>query len=547
MSKRVYCLYRVSTKGQVEKDDIPMQKQKCREFVKENGWIITKEFAEKGVSGYKVSAKDRDAILEIQKDAVQNKFDVLLVFMFDRIGRREDETPFVVEWFVKNGIEVWSTQEGQQKIENHVDKLMNYIRYWQASGESLKTSIRTKTRLGQIVQEGHFRGGTPSYGFQIVKKGRIGKKNKELYDIEINPAEAPAIRRMFDLADKYGFGGRRISSELKAEGIINLRTGEPFHYSTIQNALKNIMNAGVLRSGETYSDVFPELQIVPMDQFLRVKKGIEQRSRAYEKKCADKYNEMVTLVSGEEVEVNRPPRNVPRRNIGKTRLSGNIYCGHCGGRIFASTARKSHHPTAPETYERVPIYKCYNRTQHKERCDGPTSYRAQKIDDVINDVVRGIFSRLNDVEAKDLLKDETDKAIRESEKALQQARNELKQKTKELNRWSDLMLDSLDGKCAFSSEQVRERMDKVRAAIDLLNDKILELQSELDNKSVIADELAFQHKKLLSWASLYDAATGEEKKIIVSNLIKAVTVSRDYKIKIDFNISEAQYLGEMDM
>ena len=121
MSKRVYCLYRVSTKGQVEKDDIPMQKQKCREFVKENGWIITKEFAEKGVSGYKVSAKDRDAILEIQKDAVQNKFDVLLVFMFDRIGRREDETPFVVEWFVKNGIEVWSTQEGQQKIENHVD------------------------------------------------------------------------------------------------------------------------------------------------------------------------------------------------------------------------------------------------------------------------------------------------------------------------------------------------------------------------------------------------------------------------------------------
>ena len=29
---RVYCLYRVSTKGQVDKDDIPMQKQRCREF-----------------------------------------------------------------------------------------------------------------------------------------------------------------------------------------------------------------------------------------------------------------------------------------------------------------------------------------------------------------------------------------------------------------------------------------------------------------------------------------------------------------------------------
>ena len=61
--KRVYCLYRVSTVGQVEKDDIPMQKQFCREFVDcHSGWHIVNEFYEKGISGYKVSAKDRDAV-----------------------------------------------------------------------------------------------------------------------------------------------------------------------------------------------------------------------------------------------------------------------------------------------------------------------------------------------------------------------------------------------------------------------------------------------------------------------------------------------------
>ena len=46
--KRVYCLYRVSTKGQVEKDDIPMQKEYCREFAEEQGWEIVQEFYEKG-------------------------------------------------------------------------------------------------------------------------------------------------------------------------------------------------------------------------------------------------------------------------------------------------------------------------------------------------------------------------------------------------------------------------------------------------------------------------------------------------------------------
>ena len=89
--KRVVCLYRVSTVGQVEKDDIPMQKQFCREFVqRQPGWEIVKEFSEKGVSGFKVSAKKRDAVQEIQRMALQGEFDILLVFMFEDVYKRQD-------------------------------------------------------------------------------------------------------------------------------------------------------------------------------------------------------------------------------------------------------------------------------------------------------------------------------------------------------------------------------------------------------------------------------------------------------------------------
>ena len=95
--KRVNALYRVSTKGQVDKmkDDIPMQKIACHEFAKEKGWVIVNEYYEKGVSGFKVSANDRDAIQELKEAAKNKEFDVLLVYMFDRLGRRDDETPFV--------------------------------------------------------------------------------------------------------------------------------------------------------------------------------------------------------------------------------------------------------------------------------------------------------------------------------------------------------------------------------------------------------------------------------------------------------------------
>ena len=305
MGKRVCCLYRVSTLKQVEKDDIPMQKQRCHAFADQMGWDIVREFSEKGVSGFKVSAKKRDAIQEIQREAALGTFDILLVFMFDRLGRRDDETPFIVEWFVNNGIEVWSAEEGQQRFDNHVDKLLNYIRYWQASGESIKTSIRTKTRLGQIVMEGRFRGGYAPYGYQLVKKGRIGKKNRELYDIEVNPMEAAAVRRIFDLADQYGYGGRKTSTTLKEEGFLNLRTGEPFHYSTIQNILINIAYTGVLRSGESVSEIFPDLQIITPEQFQRVQKGREQRSADYLAKCTAAHGtETILLKDG-----SRQPEN----------------------------------------------------------------------------------------------------------------------------------------------------------------------------------------------------------------------------------------------
>ena len=547
MSKRVYCLYRVSTKGQVEKDDIPMQKQRCHEFAERMGWDITREFSEKGVSGFKVSAKDRDAIQEIQKDAAMNKFDILLVFMFDRLGRREDETPFVVEWFIKNGIEVWSTVEGQQKIENHTDKLLNYIRYWQASGESIKTSIRVKTRLGQIVQEGRFRGGHAPYGYQLVKRGRTGKKNRELYDIEINPDEVPTIRCIFDLADKYGYGGRKISTELKCSGMINQRTGEPFHYASIQNILQNIMYVGILRSEETQSEIFPELQIISPDQFDRIAQAREQRSHDYEQKCGMMQEETVTLEDGREISVSRPHRNVPRKNVGNALLSGNIYCGHCGGRIFATTARKSHHQTASGTYERIPIYKCYNRTQHKERCDGPSTYRAQKVDAVILELLHGIFEKASAITTGDLLKEQLKRSAEEYKQQIQKTRADLTKSMKELAKWEDLMMSSLEGTCIFTPDQVKRRVESVQEAIEMLSQKLDTLQGEREKLGPLTEEISNQHENLLTWAKVFDGVAPEEKKMLASHIIKAVTLSQDYKMQVEFNISEAQYLSGMEM
>lgn len=95
----------------------------------------------------------------------------------------------------------------------------------------------------------------------------------------------------------------------------------------------------------------PELQIITQKQFDRVTRGREQRSIEYEKRCETAWQRGIVLVDGTETVVKRPQRTCPKRNTGKALLSGNVFCGHCGGRIFATTAQKGH-----DAAVRVAIY-----------------------------------------------------------------------------------------------------------------------------------------------------------------------------------------------
>jgi len=524
MKPRVYCLYRVSTKGQVEKNDIPMQRQACHEFAEAHGWEIVGEVSEKGVSGFKVSAKDRDAIQEIQRAAVDGKFDILLVFMFDRLGRKEDETPFVVEWFAKNGIEVWSAMEGQQRFDNHTDKLLNYIRYWQASGESIKTSIRTKTRLGQIVQEGRFRGGVAPYGYRLVKNGRIGKKNRELYDLEIDPDEAVVVRKVFEAAANYGHGGRRIATDLRSEGFLN-RSGEAFHYSTIQHMLKNITYMGILRSGDSRSEVLPELQIVDVPTFERASHFRNQRH-------PDQQEE----------------RSVPLRVSGKALLSGNVYCGHCGGRLFATTRKKLHHTLAgEEESERMPIYKCYNRTQYQERCNGPTTYRADRVDAAVEEILDQVFLGITNESKSTLVEQQYQAKTAEYEVKLRAAKTEYSRLTKELARFDAMIMDALDGHCVFSPQDLQRRMQTIKTDLVGTQAMIDETQQALENNNLMLQRIQDECRQLVTWAQVFHESSPEVKKTIAAYMIERVTVSRDYQVKVELNVTEAQFRNGMEM
>lgn len=516
--KKVYCLYRVSTIKQLEKEDIPMQRQVCREFADQQGWEILEEKVEKGVSGFKVSATDRDAIQELQNDALQGKFDILLVFMFDRLGRKDDETPFVVEWFVQNGIEVWSTQEGQQRFDNHVDKLMNYIRYWQASGESIKTSIRTKTRLGQIVQEGRFRGGTAAYGYKLVKEGRLNKKGYEVNEIAIDEEEAAVVKLVFHLYLNKGYGSKRICTQLEKLGF-KTRKGSNFVNCTIQNMLKNDTYTGILKSGESRSEVFPDLQIIDPDTFEQVQEIMAQRSTAYK------------------------DRNIPLHTKGQGLLSGNLYCGHCGARLVQTSnisKVRNEDGSVRKEYKRI-RYVCYNKTRHKGTCDGQTGYTVHKVDSIIDGVIREIFARAKDAPQGEILQPKYESRIKELETKRSAISRKVKKHGDAVDALKTEMINVIRGESALDRETISEMLAESKAALEEAEAELERCDLELEDGQEIRNEIMKAHDSLLSWADMYDQSELEDRKMIVAKIINKVSLSRDYKIEIDFAISYEDY------
>lgn len=293
----------------------------------------------------------RDKLQLIKRHAEQKKFDILLVFMFDRLGRRDDETPFVVEWFVSHGIEVWSTQEGEQRFESHIDHLMNYIRYWQASGESKKIAVRTKIALGQMVQEGRFRGGVPPYGYRLVPSGVLNKRKQEVYKLEINEDEAQVVRYMFYLCVGLGYGRYKIANQISRQGM-KTRTQSNWHEATVGHILHNITYIGVLRSAECQSEIIPELQIIDPETFGHAQQIMSQRSNLH-----------------------RENRTISLNISGQSLLSGNVFCGHCDGRLILTSNKSVRKNAAGERiiYQRM-RYICYNKTRHRVECDGQTGY-----------------------------------------------------------------------------------------------------------------------------------------------------------------------------
>ncbi len=135
---RVALYARVSTTDQSTESQL----LDLRRYTRERGWNIFKEYVDEGISGTKDS---RPALNELMNDAKKRRFDVVLVWRFDRFARSTRHLINALEEFKNLAIDFVSYQEN---IDTSTSTGILLFQVVGAIAEFARSLIRERIALG---------------------------------------------------------------------------------------------------------------------------------------------------------------------------------------------------------------------------------------------------------------------------------------------------------------------------------------------------------------------------------------------------------------
>ncbi|MCX8202235.1 MAG: recombinase family protein [Candidatus Micrarchaeota archaeon] len=194
MRAAIYARVSTDDKGQ----DVENQLIQLREYCKAKGYEIYREYTEY-ITG--TGKKRRPAFEEMMEDARKRRFDVLLVWSYDRFSRAGLKDIHYISDLNEWGVKFVSYQESFLDTTTEMGELLLPIFAWIAKQEAKKISERTKAGLQRAKSEGKSLG-RPKVeinGDIILKLRNEGKSLAEIAE-ELQCSKETVRRRLMEMA-----------------------------------------------------------------------------------------------------------------------------------------------------------------------------------------------------------------------------------------------------------------------------------------------------------------------------------------------------------
>lgn len=498
---------RVSTEMQVDGYSLEGQKNSLKRFADREEMEIVGIYEDAGKSGK--SIEGRPAFKKMLSDIKNGlEIDYILVYKLSRFGRNAADILNSLEFVQSYGINLICIEEGIDSSQTSGKLLISVL---SAVAEIERENIIEQTMNGrrEKARQGGWNGGFAPYGYYL-------KDNQLL----IEETEAEAIRIIFDKFANSDVGLGGVAKYLNLQGIKKIPrqngTLETWSSHFIRLILDNPVYCGKIAYGR------------------RTREKVKGTKNEYKQVHTDDYiledGQHEGIVSEElwqKAHTKRMATGIKQPSkIGKDRshlLTGILKCPICGSSMYTN---KHAWTNKDGTYKEVYYYICgRNKQERGHHCDYKASLRKTDIEPLVIEAVKELVS--DKYFAKEIEKRigvQTDTTAIDKELA----NYESKLKEVDLNKARlEREIDNLPIDARFRERKIHD----MTLRLDGLYDTIVELEERIEDAKLRKSSIEMEaitldniYKLMLNFGKLYDIISDEEKKSLITYLIKEIQI-----------------------
>jgi site-specific DNA recombinase len=240
---------RVSTEEQRERQSIQNQRDFADQYCHTNGISIADWYADDGVSGT-VPLPLRDQGARLAEDARQGRFDTVLVYKLDRLGRDPRMILNAVAELEACGARLLSMTEPFD-TKDPSGRFMLTVLSGVAGFERDNILQRSREGTNRLAREGAWLGGIVPYGYRVEGKKRDARLVVSDAPVPGCPfSESGVVRQIYELSGQEGKSCFFISEHLNQLGVppVYVRDGRTVHEGKRERATAGVWRAARIRN-----------------------------------------------------------------------------------------------------------------------------------------------------------------------------------------------------------------------------------------------------------------------------------------------------------
>lgn len=310
-TKKVAIYARVSSDKQDVDLSISAQIKALREYAKNNGYLVAREFIDEAETGRTTARPAFREMVSLARSP-QKPFDIIIVWKYSRFARSREDSIVYKAMLRKSGVQVVSINEPfddtptGRLLEAIIESLDEF--YSDNLGEEVTRGLR------ESASRGFYLSSKPPYGYRKI---RVKDGDKEHTKLEVDADQACIITSIFnDILN--GKGLMQITKGLNAKGIPSPQN-KKWSKTSIRAIIANEIYTGTFVWGRRskrgldpvrFENACPAL--IKRDVFEKVQTMIQERSFS---------------------------SIHPKRTSSGYLLSGFTYCGFCGKALTGAEAK----------------------------------------------------------------------------------------------------------------------------------------------------------------------------------------------------------------